>query len=297
MMAPVLMPTLLSGLASNIVGLEKPGASPLSTSFEIKGSMKGFESEPPMSGAPGTPLEVDLSLPVPNSMDDMVKCEPFSWEMSQRDSPIPDVTLGDISEIVIDDDDDLDKTIEDLQPPVAEPTPSKKRSWDEVASSSSPPKKHMMQEEETTAPPLEDDLPTGVRPEDILPKWYDTLCSDHPWVHKVRCSLLGLEVGTMPSREDVDSSERFVPRAACKESEPPEVVTKHWLPVLQEEGLLVECPPDQFTTQPGWVPLYTPDSLTKYLPVALTAFPGSALPSLSAVVPPSIPEASTGSSC
>ena len=63
----------------------------------------------------------------------------------------------------------------------------------------------------TTAPPLEDDLPTGVRLEDILPKWYDTLCSDHPWVHKVRCSLLGLEVGTMPSREDIDSTERFIP--------------------------------------------------------------------------------------
>ena len=203
-MAPVLMLALLSGLAGNLVGLEKPGASPLLTSFEIKGSMKGFGSGLLMSGAPGTPLGVDLDLPVSNSMDDMVKCETFSREMSQQDSPIPDVTLGDISEIIIDDDDDLDKTIEELQPPVAEPTPSKKRSWDEVASSSSPPKKCAMQEEETTAPPLEDDLPTGVRPEDILPKWY-------PWVHKVRCSLLGLAVGNMPSREDIDSSERFVP--------------------------------------------------------------------------------------
>ena len=64
------------------------------------------------------------------------------------------------------------------------------------------------------------------------------------------------------------------------------MVTKHWLPVLREEGLLVECPVDQFTTQPGWVPLYTPESLTKYLPMALTAFPGSAPPSLMAVVPP-----------
>ena len=36
----------------------------------------------------------------------------------------------------------------------------------------------------------------------------------------------------------------------------------------------------------GWVPLYTPDSLTKYLPAALLAFSGEAPPSLSAVVPP-----------
>ena len=102
----------------------------------------------------------------------------------------------------------------------------------------------------------------------------------------MRCSLLGLVVGTIPSREDIDSSEQFVPRATCKESEPPDVITEHWLPVLREEGLLMECPPDQFTTKAGWVPLYTPDSLTKYLPAALSAFSGAAPPSLLAVVPP-----------
>ena len=285
-MTPVLMPALLSGLAGNIVVLERPGASPLSASFEVKGSAKGFEGGPLMSGAPRTSHEVDLNLPVPNSMDDMVKYKTYSREMSQQDSPIPDVNPEDIPEIIIDDSDDLNKTIEDLQPPVAEPTPSKKRGQDEPASPSSPSKKHAMQEEETTAPPLEDDLPTGVRLEDILPKRYDTLCSDHPWVHKVRCSLLGLEVGTMLSREDIDSSEQFIPRATCKDSEPPEVVTEHWLLVLWEKGLLMECPPDQFSTKAGWVPLYTPDSLTKYLSAALLAFSEVAPPCLSAVVPP-----------
>ena len=139
-MAPVLTPALLSGLAGNIVGLENPGVSPLSTSFEIKGSVKGFESGLPLSGAPRTLLMVDINLPVPDSMDDVVKYETFSRETSQQDSSIPDITLGDISEIVIDDDDDLDKTIEELQLPVAEPTHSKKRGRDEVASSSSPPR-------------------------------------------------------------------------------------------------------------------------------------------------------------
>ena len=285
-MAPVLTPALLSGLAGNIVGLERPIASPLSASFEVKDSVKGFEGGPPMSEAPGPSHEVDLNLPVPDSVDDVVKYETYSREMSQQDSPIPDVNPEDISEIIIDDSDDLDKTIEDLQPPVAEPTPNKKRGRDEPASSSSPSKKRVMQEESTAAPPLEDDLPSGVRSVDILPKWYDTLCSDHPWVHKVRCSLLGLEVGTMPSREDIDSSKRFVPQAACKESEPPDVITEHWLPVLREEGLLMECPPDQFTMKAGWVLLYTPDSLTKYLPAALSAFSGATPPSLLAVVPP-----------
>ena len=51
----------------------------------------------------------------------------------------------------------------------------------------------------------------------------------------------------------------------------------------------MECPPDQFTLKPSWVPLYTPDSLTKYLPAALSTFSGSGAPSLSAVVPPQHP--------
>ena len=294
-MAPVLMPALLSGLAGNIVGLERPRASPLSASFEAKGIAKGFARGPPMSGAPRPSHEVGLNLQIPDSMDDVIKYETYSQETSQQDSPIPDVNPEDITEIVIDDSDDLYKTIEELQAPIGEPAPSKKRGQEEPASSSSPSKKCVTQEGETSAPPLEDDLPKGVRPEDILPKWYDTLCSDHPWVHKVRCSLLGLEARTMPSQEDIDSSPRFIPRAACKDSEPPDVITEHWLPTLQEEGLLMECPLDQFTTKPGWVPLYTPDSLTKYLPVALSAFSGAAPPSLSAVVH-STREASTGSS-
>ena len=210
-MSPVLMPALLSGLAANIVGLERPRASPMSAAFEVKSSTKGFEGGPLMSGAPRPSHELDLNLPVPDSADDMIKSEPYSQGTSQHNSPIPDVNPEDIPEIIIDDDDDLNKTIEDLQPPVAEPTPSKKCGRHEPASSSSPSKKCAMQEEETTAPPLEDDMPTGVRPEDILPKQYNTLCSDHPWVHKVRCSLLDLEVGTMPSREDIDSSEQFIP--------------------------------------------------------------------------------------
>ena len=51
----------------------------------------------------------------------------------------------------------------------------------------------------------------------------------------------------------------------------------------------MECPPDQFTSKPGWVPLYKPDSLTKYLPMALSAFSGADPPSLLVVVPPQHP--------
>ena len=109
---------------------------------------------------------------------------------------------------------------------------------------------------------------------------------DNDWVQQVRCSLLGLETRATPSKEDIDTSECFVPQAAASESEPPEVITDHWLPILWEQGLLVECHPDQFTAVVGWVPLYTPDGLEKHLLVALSAFMNAGPPRLTAIVPP-----------
>ena len=121
----------------------------------------------------------------------------------------------------------------------------------------SPSKKRATEEEEKSTPPWEAALPRGVKKEDILPKRYETFTADNSWVQHVRCSLLGLEAGTTPSREDIDTSEHFVPRAAASELDLPEVTTDYWLPILQEEGLLVECPPDQFTAMVDWVPLYS----------------------------------------
>ena len=111
---------------------------------------------------------------------------------------------------------------------------------------------------------------------------------DHDWVQWVRCSLLGLTVGAMPSKKDTDILECFIPRAAALESEPPKVIADHWLPILRKHGLLAECHPDQFTAAADWVPLYTPDGLRKHLPVALFAFVNTGPPSLTAVVPPEI---------
>ena len=114
-----------------------------------------------MSGAPRPSHEVGLDLQIPNSMDDIIKYETYNQETSQQDSPVPDVNPEDITEIIIDDSDDLDKTIEELQAPIGEPAPSKKWGRDEPVSSSYPSKKRVTQEGETIAPPLEDDLPKG----------------------------------------------------------------------------------------------------------------------------------------
>ena len=150
----------------------------------------------------------------------------------------------------------------------------------------SPSKKLATREEEKSTPQWEAALPRGVKKEDILPKRYETFTTDNSWIQCVRCSLLGLEAGTTPSREDINTLECFVPRAAASESDLPEVITDYWLPTFREEDLLVECPPDQFTAMVDWVPLYTQEGLEKYLPAALSSFASTGPPSLTAVVPP-----------
>ena len=60
-------------------------------------------------------------------------------------------------------------------------------------------------------PQREAALPRGVKEEDILPKRYETFTADNDWAQHVRGSLLGLEDGATPSKEDINTSERFMP--------------------------------------------------------------------------------------
>ena len=169
--------------------------------------------------------------------------------------------------------------------PRSEPAQCWKQSPEDQSPCPSPPKKWAMRGDEKSTLQLEVALPTGAKVEGLLSKRYETFATDNKWVHQVRCSLLGLETGTKPSKEDIDTSKCFTPQAAAQELVPPEVIADHWLPILWEEGLLAECHPDQFTAEPDWVPLYTKGSLEKHLPAALSTFANSGPPSLTAVVP------------
>ena len=171
------------------------------------------------------------------------------------DQTLPGPNLEDVAAVVISDDDETDLPIDTPQAastPKVEPAWNQKRPLEDRSPCSSPPKKQATEEEEGSTPPREAVLPRGVMEEDILPKIYETFTSDNDWVQHVRCSLLGLEAGTTPSRKDIDTSDCFVPRAAASESDLPEVITDHWLPILRREGLLVEFPPDQFTATVDW---------------------------------------------
>ena len=121
---------------------------------------------------------------------------------------------------------------------------------------------------------------------DLLPRTHEVFTSDYEWVQHVRGRLLGLEANDSPSKSQIERSSRFRLRTAASETEPPEVVAEHWLDSLREDGILVECPPDQFTAPDDWIPLYTSVGLQHYLPAALSAFPSQGVPSLIAVAPP-----------
>ena len=279
--APTLTSPMLSGLVSSVhlVGRLEVPKGPASPKMEE--DLWGHSRAPAGPDVPG-PSRIGGPMETKGN-------KPFEQGGINLDATLPTFNPEDAAAVIISDD---DETSFPADIPQAISTPKIELAWGQKRPSedrsphSSPPKKRATEEKEESLPPHEAVLPCGVSEEDILPKRYEIFTSDYDWVQSVRGSLLGLEAGTSPSRRDIDNSSRLVPRVAASESELPEVITEHWLPILRREGLLVECPPDQFTAPADWVPLYTREGLQKYLPAALSSFPSQDAPSLIAVVPP-----------
>ena len=215
--------------------------------------------------------------------------KPLEVEAIDLDATIPAYTSEDAAAIIISD----DKVPsfpggwpEAVSTPKIEVASGYKQPLEDTSPRSSPLKKRDTVETEESLPPCGATLPRGMTESDILPKRYEVFTSNYEWVQSIRGSLLGLEAGTSPSRRDIENSSCFVPQTVASETELPEVITEHWLPILMREGLLVECPLDQFTAPVDWIPLYTREGLQKYLPAALSAFPSQGIPSLIAVTPP-----------
>ena len=88
---------------------------------------------------------------------------------------------------------------------------------------------------------------------------------DSTAVHEVRAKILGLEAGTRPSQQDINSSPIFALRRAADESWPPSIRRKHWVPYLEQKGHLVDCKPRDFSYKEGWLPLYMRTGIIKHL--------------------------------
>ena len=238
-------------------------------------------------GAPAQP-----AAPGPSHIGGPVETEedkPLEQEGIDLNATILAFTSEDAAAVVISDDEVTSFPggwPEAISTPKIEVTWGQKRPSKDRSPRSSPPKKLATEETEESPPPREVTLPRGMSEKDILPKRYEVFTSDYDWVQSIRGSLLGLEAGASPSRRDINNSSHFIPQTAASETDLPEVITEHWLPILRREVLLVECPPDQFTTPVDWIPLYTQESLQKYLPAALSAFPSQGVLSLIAITPP-----------
>ena len=279
--APTLAPAIPSGLVCGIWQPEKP---------EVPGKLYSLKSEEGLWGCIWDPAKPEE--PGPSSNGEVVPRMQMGgveakWnKLGEQGEVDLDKTLlepdpEEVAAVVIWDDDDADLPIDIPQAtsmPKSEPGLSQKQPLEEQSPNTSPPKKQATENEERSTLPWGAVLPKGVTEEDILPKRSETFAADNRWVQHIRYSLLGLETGTTPSRKDINTSEHFVPQAAALELDLPEVITDHWLPILQEEGLLAECSPYQFPAMADWVPLYTHEGLERYLPMALSAFVSTGVP-------------------
>ena len=288
--APTLTFPMLSGLISNIHLLGRPEVPRGPASSKMEEGLCGRSGAPTRPDAPG-PSHISGPAPHMRAAEVETKGNKLCGQGGiDLDQTLPGPNPEDAAAVVISDDDKTDFPLDMPQAastPKVEPAWNQKRPLEDRSPCSSPPKKRATEEKEGSLPPREAVLPRGVMEEDILPKRYETFTSDNDWVQHVRCSLLGLEAGTTPSRMDIETSGCFAHRAVASESDLPEIITYHWLPILRREGLLVECLLDQFTAPVDWVPLYTREGLQKYLPAVLSSFTSQAAPSLTAVVPPS----------
>ena len=169
---------------------------------------------PLKSEAPGPSHDVGVIPQTPVSKGEVSKHEPLDQGVSQHDQLMLKVNPEVVAEVIVSDDDDLDLTLKEPQAismPASEPAPHWKQIPDDQNPPLSPSRKCATKEEGMSTPHQEEALPKGVRLEDIPPKRYDTLSGDNKWAQRVRCSLLGLETGTTPSKEDINSSKWFTP--------------------------------------------------------------------------------------
>ena len=167
------------------------------------------------------------------------------------------------------------------------PTSSRKRSREGGPSDAPPTKKPADRDE--TAPQQEQNLPAETTEAVLITTRNELYGKDYPHVQEVRARLLGLAPDITPTDAQINASPRFALRPVAVEKDAPDIVTDYWMPYLEENDRLADCPPEEFNATDGWVPLYTPEKLEEHLPAALSAFGSAKPPRLTAVVPPNFP--------
>ena len=135
------------------------------------------------------------------------------------------------------------------------PTSHRKQSREGGPSNAPPTKKPADGDE--TAPQQEQNLPTETMEAVLLTTRNELYGKDYPHVQEVRARLLGLDPNITPTDAQINASPRFALRPAAVERDAPDIVTDYWMPYLEENNRLADCPPEEFHVTEGWVALYT----------------------------------------
>ena len=212
--APTLTTPMLSGLVSSVRFLRRPEIPRGPASPKTEEGLWGPCGAPTGPDAPG-PSRIGGSAPHVQAVE--VETEGnklYEQGGIDLDETLPGFNPEDAAAVIISDDDETSFPVDTPQAvstPKVNPAWGQKQPLEDRSPRSSPPKKWDTEEKEESPPAHEAVLPQGVLEEDILPKRYEIFTSDYNWVQRVRCSLLGLEAGTMPSQRDIDTLSRFVP--------------------------------------------------------------------------------------
>ena len=159
-----------------------------------------------------------------------------------------------------------------LVPPLGRtvPTSRRKRSWEGGPSDAPPTKKPADRDE--TAPQQEQSLPAETREAVLIATRKELYGKDYPPVQEVRARLLGLDPDVTPTDAQINASPRFALRPAAVERDAPDIVTDHWMPYLEENDRLADCPPEEFNATERWVPLYTPEKCRRTFAGSFVSF-------------------------
>ena len=281
--APALTSPMLAGIASNICLPGRPAMPKGPESPKTEEGLQGHGGAPAQLAVPGPS---HIGGPMETEGEKLLEVETIDLNVTIL-TELPE----DAADVIILDDEELSfpgDYPEAVSTPKVEVASGNKQSSEDTSPRSSPLKKRATEEMGESPPPHDVSLLRGTKEKDLLPRRYEVFASNYEWVQSVRGSLLGLEAGDSPSRREIEESSCFRLQMGASETEPPGVIVEHWLPNLRRDGLLVECPPDQFTAPADWIPLYTREGLQKYLLAALSAFPSQGVPSLIAVAPPEV---------
>ena len=167
------------------------------------------------------------------------------------------------------------------------PTSTRKRR-PEGEPSDAPPTKKPADGGETT-PQQEQNLPAETTEVVLITTRNELYGKDYPQVQEIRARLLSLAPDVTPTDAQINASPRFALRPVAVEKDAPDIVTDYWMPYLEKNNRLADCPPEEFNATDGWVPLYTPEKLEEHLPAALSAFGSAKPPRLTVVMPPNFP--------